>query len=159
MSGFVFQIQQAVDCVIISLLNKVIIQTLKSQESPFIVEECGEMSGVFTSILTELADAMNFTIDLVYKEDAYGSYDQETNAWSGVMGRMIKHEADIGVAEFTMTGQRLDWVDFTLPLMLSRNRLYMRQPDGSAIQWSAYFRVNALQIHLEIRCKMSEKFN
>lgn len=84
---------------------------------------------------------MNFTIEILEPVDAYGSWDKENETWNGVIGQLISGEIDIGVAEFTVTTRRLEAVDFTLPFLLSRNRLYMMEPSGASIQWSAYFKV------------------
>lgn len=84
---------------------------------------------------------MNFTIEILEPVDAYGSWDKENETWNGVIGQLISGEIDIGVAEFTVTTRRLEAVDFTLPFLLSRNRLYMMEPSGASVQWSAYFKV------------------
>lgn len=84
---------------------------------------------------------MNFTITEIVKDSRFGSFGSSPKSWSGVVGQLVEQKADLGVGEFTITKNRLDVVDFTLPLVLSRNRLYIREPDGSTVQWSAYFEV------------------
>ena len=74
----------------------------------------------------------------------YGDLNKDDNTWTGVVGEVASDRADFGVAEFSMTNHRLDVVDFTLPLILSRNRIYFKKPDGTYIQWSAYFKVHFL---------------
>lgn len=100
------------------------------------------MSGFFAKILEELSDTLNFSLR-TFSEDINGSFDYRTNQWTGVIGRLTRNEVDLGIAEFSMTGRRLDAVDFTYPVMLSQNNIYMRQPDSYlALQWSGYFRVS-----------------
>ena len=89
----------------------------------------------------ELHRVMNFTISETIMEPLFGSFDEQTKQWSGVIGLLVDGKADIGVAEFTITNPRLDVVDFTLPLILSRSLLYIKQLDGSTVQWSGYFKV------------------
>ena len=113
-----------------------------AQGSPFITSPSGRMKGAFIYILNELAYAMNFTYDHTYKEEAYGVWNRTTRSWTGVIGRLARREADLGVGEFTMTDHRLNVVDFTLPIIHSRNLVYMRPPDHSAVHWSAYYRVS-----------------
>lgn len=108
------------------------------------MEHEGQMSGFFAKILKELSDTLNFSAPTTYSEDIYGSFDEKTNSWTGVIGRLMRNEVDLGIAEFSMTGRRLDAVDFTYPVMLSQNNIYMRQPDSSALQWSGYFRVRLI---------------
>lgn len=95
--------------------------------------------------MQELSKAMNFSYTVIHKELNYGILDSYNKSWSGVIGRIVDGEADIGVAELTMTVQRMAVVDFTLPLILSRNRLYMQPPGGSVVHWSAYSRVCVLR--------------
>lgn len=118
--------------------------TSHHQESPFIAAQQGPLTGLFAKILEELSLSLNFSMTIAYKEESYGNYNETTGQWTGVIGRLHRRDVDLGVAEFTMTEQRLDTVDFTLPIMLSRNHLYMRQPEGSVLQWSAYFRVRCI---------------
>ena len=84
---------------------------------------------------------MNFKIEVASSVLIYGSWNEDKGIWTGVIGELISNRADIGVAEFSMTTSRLDIVDFTFPLILSRNRIFFKKPDGSFIHWSAYFKV------------------
>lgn len=84
---------------------------------------------------------MNFKIQVASSVLIYGSWNEDKGIWTGVIGELISDRADIGVAEFSMTTSRLDIVDFTFPLILSRNRIFFKKPDGSSVHWSAYFKV------------------
>lgn len=84
---------------------------------------------------------MNFKIEVTSSMLIYGDLNKDDNTWTGVVGEVASDRADFGVAEFSMTNHRLDVVDFTLPLILSRNRIYFKKPDGAYVQWSAYFKV------------------
>lgn len=98
-------------------------------------------SDFFKNILEEMSLLLNFTMKEAHQDEFYGTYDEVSGKWSGVIGRLTAGEADLGMGEFTMTRERLDVIDFTQPIMQSRNFLYLRKPDGSVLQWSAYFRV------------------
>nr|XP_050851506.1 glutamate receptor 3-like isoform X2 [Vespula vulgaris] len=110
------------------------------KDSPFIGLKNNKLNMLLGEIVMELSKMINFTIEILEPVDAYGSWNKENETWSGVIGQLISGEADIGVAEFTVTTRRLEAVDFTLPFILSRNRLYMKEPSGASIQWSAYFK-------------------
>lgn len=71
---------------------------------------------------------------------SYGRLDGK-NKWSGLMRKLWKKEADLGVAALTITNQRLDVVDFTLPLITAKTKLIFRRQDGSEVKWFAYFQV------------------
>ncbi|KAL2712484.1 hypothetical protein V1478_018007 [Vespula squamosa] len=110
------------------------------KDSPFIGMKNNKLNMLLGEIVTELTKMINFTLEILEPVDAYGSWNKDNETWSGVIGQLISGEADIGVAEFTVTTGRLQAVDFTLPFILSRNRLYMKEPSGASIQWSAYFK-------------------
>ena len=89
----------------------------------------------------ELHRVMNFTISKTIYEPSFGSLDEQSKRWSGVVGLLADGKADIGVSDFTISNHRLDVVDFTWPLVLSKSRLFIKEPDGSTVQWSGYFEV------------------
>ncbi|KAJ8679000.1 hypothetical protein QAD02_014787 [Eretmocerus hayati] len=125
------------------------IATIK--ESTFITGQKGLLDGFFAGILEELKKTLNFSTLTVCEEDYFGSYNASSGQWSGAIGRLVRGEADLGVAEFTMTEERVEVVDFTQPILQSRSYLYMRQPDGSALQWSAYFRVFTVRVWIAMK--------
>ena len=84
---------------------------------------------------------MNFTISKIIYKPSFGNLDVRTKQWSGVVGLLADGQADIGVSDFTISNRRLDVVDFTLPLVISKCRLFIKQPGGSTVQWSGYFKV------------------
>ncbi|KAI4504222.1 hypothetical protein M0802_000693 [Mischocyttarus mexicanus] len=116
------------------------------KDSSFIGTNNNKLTKLLGEIVMELSKTINFTIDVLEPVDAYGSWIKENETWNGVIGQLISGEIDLGVAEFTVTTKRLEVVDFTLPFLLSRDRLYMKENDGSAIHWSAYFKTFSLGI-------------
>lgn len=50
---------------------------------------------------------------------AWGSL-AHNGSWNGMMGMIVRGEAEIAVAEFTMTALRAEAVDFTVPLINTR---------------------------------------
>ncbi|XP_066598107.1 glutamate receptor ionotropic, delta-2-like [Prorops nasuta] len=107
--------------------------------SPFSTVKDGKLFDLFGEVLGELSRGMNFKMEIMPSVEGYGSYNKEMGKWTGVIGELVSGQADVGVAEFTMTTSRLDVVDFTLPLLLSKNRLYIRGHSNASVQWSAYF--------------------
>lgn len=58
----------------------------------------------------------NYTIKLV-EDGQYGSYNKETGEWSGMIGELQSQKADLVVADITITYEREQGVDFTMPFM------------------------------------------
>lgn len=92
-------------------------------------------------MLQELSRAMNFTISLLIKDPFFGSYEPQKSKWNGVIGKIVQSEIDMGAAEFSMTHERTDVVDFTIPIVIGDCRLYVRKLNDAQLQWNAYFGV------------------
>lgn len=101
----------------------------------------GTFSGFFGLLLIELSKVMNFTVKVLDPVDVFGGWSEQKKRWTGAIGQLVYAKADIGVSAFTITTRRLNVIDFTMPLIRSRNRLYFKQPKNSYVHWSLYLRV------------------
>ncbi|KAI4485059.1 hypothetical protein M0802_012817 [Mischocyttarus mexicanus] len=115
------------------VMNAVIVR-----DSTFLHVVGDELDGIFGRIFTELCATLNFTLKVVSKVDDYGVYDAEKDTWSGAIGEIRSGRADISISDFSMTSTRLNVVDFSFPLFISRNCLYFQEPHIFAVKWSTY---------------------
>lgn len=92
-------------------------------------------------MLRELSESLNFTIPDVIWGDSYGAWNSETSSWTGVIGKLEQNQADMGVSEFRMTNERLNAIDYTVPIAVGGAQLYSRKLDSARLQWNAYFKV------------------
>jgi ABC-type amino acid transport substrate-binding protein len=106
------------------------------------------ISGFLGLLLIELSREMNFTIKMLQPMKSYGNWNRQENTWTGVISQLMADKADIGASEFSLMSDRLNVVDFTLPLIHSRSRLYFRQPDSADLHWSGYFQVRIIFLNL-----------
>ncbi|XP_046751999.1 glutamate receptor ionotropic, kainate 2-like [Diprion similis] len=112
-------------------------------DPPMITFGNNSIGGLFGGMLMELSKVANFTVEFVEpREMSYGSWNDEEKRWTGMMELLTNGKAGIAAADFTITRPRLESVDFSLPLLSTRNKLYIRKPDGG-IQWSAYWQAFA----------------
>ncbi|XP_058793817.1 glutamate receptor ionotropic, kainate 2-like [Phymastichus coffea] len=109
-----------------------------------------KMTGYFETILAELQNFMNFKVVRAHESDASGHLDSGTGKWSGLVGLLTEGQVDLVVAPITLSKLRLRYIDFTIPLILSANRIYVKQPAGAMVQWSAYFRAYTVASWLSI---------
>ena len=112
------------------------------QSSMLVTVEGNEVKGFFGQVLKELEKALNFTIAIVAEEYAYGSFNITMQRWSGAMRLVASGAVDIGISDFSMTNTRLDYVDFTIPLLTTRVNLYIKEPGYFAVKWFAYYKVH-----------------
>nr|CAD7596888.1 unnamed protein product [Timema genevievae] len=73
----------------------------------------------------------------VPEDRAYGSVDRN-GTWNGMVGMLVRGEVDLVVGTLTMTSQRLDAVRFSVPLVSSTFRLFIRQPENYSLRWGNF---------------------
>ncbi|KAJ8678999.1 hypothetical protein QAD02_014786 [Eretmocerus hayati] len=111
------------------------------KKSPFISSEINGSDGFFNMILKELQNYLHFNYKILYHEDFFGTFDEKSKQWTGAIGRVARNEVDFGIAEFTMTKERLKVAKFTHPILLTPIYLYLREPKISPLKFSQYFEV------------------
>ncbi|KAL2713243.1 hypothetical protein V1478_016941 [Vespula squamosa] len=110
------------------------------KNTPFVtVKKDGELDGLFGKILEELSVTLNFSFNIVSEMEEHGRWNSKKETWSGGIGELYGGRADIALAAFSMNDDRLNAVDFTLPIFISKNYLFIREPEILAIKWSSYF--------------------
>ncbi|XP_014219327.1 glutamate receptor ionotropic, kainate 5-like [Copidosoma floridanum] len=105
----------------------------------------------YSSVLNELSKSLNFTLNFTCTEKFGGTYNKSENKWTGAIGRLERGEVELGASEFTMTENRLGVIDFSFPIMISRSKIYVQQPDGSAMNLYSYFKVYHINVWLSIK--------
>lgn len=96
---------------------------------------------MFTQMMKELANYMNFTLNFMYSNTYYGSWNKTNNKWSGVFGRLQSREIDVAISENTITKERTLDFDFACPLVLTRTRIFIKIPGSTSVQWNVYLKV------------------
>jgi len=99
------------------------------------------VGNMYTKMLEELKSTLNFTLKIVSQKNEYGVWNRRTRTWSGAMAEIVSGNADFAMADISMTSFRMQYVDFTLPLIISKTCLYIREPEVCGVQWLGYFQV------------------
>jgi ABC-type amino acid transport substrate-binding protein len=53
----------------------------------------------------------------IVKDNSFGAKPDNDQPWNGMIGELVRHEADLAVAPLTITSQREGVVDFSKPWM------------------------------------------
>lgn len=69
----------------------------------------------------------NYTIRLT-PDGRYGSYNKQTKEWDGMLKELLDQKADLAVADLTITYEREQAVDFTMPFMNLGISILYRKP-------------------------------
>ncbi|XP_063292608.1 glutamate receptor U1-like [Pelobates fuscus] len=96
-------------------------------EQPFAMTSSSEMEGFCVDLLSELSQSLgfNYTINVV-KDGRYGARDQDGN-WNGMVGEIIRKEADLVVAPLTITSAREKEISFTKPFLQTGISILLRK--------------------------------
>ncbi|MPC76685.1 Glutamate receptor ionotropic, kainate 1 [Portunus trituberculatus] len=74
--------------------------------------------GFCIDIIKEISRQHGFNYSIEISPDgAYGSKNPITQEWNGIVRELIDHRADLGIVDFTITYEREEAVDFTMPFM------------------------------------------
>ena len=74
--------------------------------------------GYSVDLVEEISKILHFNYTIKLVEDGkYGSFDKETGKWNGMIGELQAQKADLVVADITITYEREQGVDFTMPFM------------------------------------------
>lgn len=101
------------------------------EHAPYVMREDprnpDEYSGFVKELLDAIADKAKFTYNFnLTKDHTFGS--QTINGWSGVIGDVVKKNADIGAGAITVTPARESVVDFSKPFMTDSVNLLVYKP-------------------------------
>ena len=84
--------------------------------------------GYCVDLTKRLSEMLNFTYELsLVKDNKFGSRDASGN-WNGMVGELVRHEADIAVAPLTITSQRERAIEFSMPFMNMGISIMIKKP-------------------------------
>ncbi|KAM8829647.1 putative glutamate receptor isoform 1-T1 [Synchiropus picturatus] len=88
-------------------------------EDPYFMENHGEFEGYCVDLTEELSKMLGFKYEMRLVPDGrYGALDSQ-GRWNGMMGEVLRGNADLAVAPLTLTATREMAVDMTTPFMLT----------------------------------------
>ncbi|KAG1652211.1 Glutamate receptor ionotropic, kainate 2 [Nymphon striatum] len=108
-----------------SLKNKTLrVTTLLNEPYTMLKESWHELKGndryegYCLDLLDEVSKKLKFKYEIhVNPDQTPGRKNEETNVWNGMIGELINGTADLAIADLTITYEREEAVDFTMPFM------------------------------------------
>ncbi|XP_076302243.1 glutamate receptor ionotropic, kainate 2-like, partial [Lasioglossum baleicum] len=86
--------------------------------------------GFCIDLIEEIAKLLNFKYEFELVPDGnYGTYNQETKQWNGLIRRLLDRDADLAICDLTITYERESAVDFTMPFMNLGISILSRKPE------------------------------
>ncbi|KAJ8921823.1 hypothetical protein NQ315_008455 [Exocentrus adspersus] len=85
--------------------------------------------GFGIDLIQKLSEMEGFNYTFILREDKQnGAKDSVTQRWSGMIGDLLEHRADLAITDFTITSEREEAVDFTVPFMNLGISILFRKP-------------------------------
>ncbi|KAL3235855.1 hypothetical protein MRX96_022364 [Rhipicephalus microplus] len=104
-------------------------------------DEEDNLEGYCKDLIAKLMRAMGreYSIHLV-KDNKYGTRDKSAQSgWNGMIGEILRKEADIAVAPLTITAERSRAVYFSEPFMKSGLAVLARRPEAESLSVFSLF--------------------
>ncbi|XP_068172471.1 glutamate receptor U1 [Antennarius striatus] len=97
------------------------------QQSPYTMSKGKELEGFCMDLLSELAKKLgfNYKVQLV-RDGSYGRQDESGN-WNGMIGEVVRSEADLAIAPLTLTASREKVVAMSKPFMQTGISILLRK--------------------------------
>lgn len=113
------------------------LKVVSRQAVPFVVKTVTDNITKFTGfcfdILDELAIRHHFRYQVSEPPDMLYGSENDDGTWNGMVGMVMRKEAELGVAPFTITSERNKVVDFTKPFMEEGIGILLKKPSENKI--------------------------
>ncbi|XP_073988845.1 kainate-type ionotropic glutamate receptor subunit 1D isoform X1 [Rhodnius prolixus] len=88
-----------------------------------------QYEGYNVDLIYEISRILHFNYQIVLVPDGrYGSFNKETREWDGMIRELLDQRADLAIADLTITYEREQAVDFTMPFMHLGISILYRKP-------------------------------
>ncbi|XP_076034612.1 glutamate receptor ionotropic, kainate 2-like isoform X3 [Oratosquilla oratoria] len=128
--------QEVQQGIVESLQNKtLIISTILADPYTMLRETSERMTGndryegFCVDLIHEIALVLGFNYTLKLASDGkHGKYHENTDKWDGMIGELLDQKADLAIGDLTITYEREQVVDFTMPWMNLGISILYRKP-------------------------------
>ncbi|XP_037535314.1 glutamate receptor U1 [Nematolebias whitei] len=101
------------------------ITTIKQE--PYTMTKGSQLEGFCMDLLSEVAKKLSFKYKVqLVKDGSYGRQDENGN-WNGMIGEVVRKEADLAIAPLTLTAAREKAVGMTKPFMQTGISILLRK--------------------------------
>ncbi|XP_074650372.1 glutamate receptor-like [Tubulanus polymorphus] len=96
-------------------------------------------NGYCLDLTRKVCESIGFDfIVKVVNDGLYGAHNKKNNTWNGMIGELVRGEADMAVAPLTITSDREKVVDFSKPFMSLGISIMIKKPEESATNFLSF---------------------
>ncbi|XP_015250085.1 PREDICTED: glutamate receptor U1-like isoform X1 [Cyprinodon variegatus] len=101
----------------IHLADSKVLRITTIKDEPYTMSKGSQFEGYCIDLISELSKKLGFDYEIhLVKDNRYGAMDS-SGKWNGMIGEIIKGDADLAVAPLTVTAVRERFVDMTTPFI------------------------------------------
>ncbi|XP_066937320.1 uncharacterized protein [Macrobrachium rosenbergii] len=100
-----------------------------------ILNERNEVSGSMGSLLKALSQSLNFSYKIVRPEDGFWGSINDDGSWTGMVGMVHRHEADMALGPHDITLIRTTAIDYTSPIFTDARQFILAQNRAEVDSW------------------------
>ncbi|KAJ8912942.1 hypothetical protein NQ315_017273 [Exocentrus adspersus] len=130
-------------------LQKILVKVSSRLGEPYLMvkkaEEGEELygneryEGYSMDLIKEVAKLIGFKFEFFITSDGkYGNFDETKKKWTGLVGDLLEGRAHLAVCDLTITHQRREVVDFSMPFMTLGISILYRKEDKKEINMFAF---------------------
>ncbi|KAL9893324.1 glutamate receptor ionotropic, kainate 2-like isoform 1-T1 [Glossina fuscipes fuscipes] len=120
--------------VLIAVPNKPYASLVESHKK---LDGNSQYEGYGIDLIKELADKLGFNFTFINGGNDYGSFNKTTNVTTGMLKEMVEGRADLAVTDLTITSEREEVIDFSIPFMnLGIGILYLKPQKSNPTTFS-----------------------
>ncbi|ESO10626.1 hypothetical protein HELRODRAFT_167133 [Helobdella robusta] len=104
----------------------------RHKEPPYCSEKDGNLEGFIPDLMKAIEEKTQMSFHLSKVEDGKFGSKNDRDAWDGMIGKVISSDASIAAGPITVTDERKEAVDFTVPFMsVDLSLIMLKQEDGA----------------------------
>lgn len=96
------------------------------------------IGGFFGQIWNILQNLIEFETKYLVPKDKGWGVPLKNGEWNGMLGQLSRSEADFAISDFSMMVSRMDIVQFSTPLKLTRLGFFIRKSNSDEILWTGF---------------------
>ncbi|XP_046461477.1 glutamate receptor ionotropic, delta-2-like [Daphnia pulex] len=101
---------------------------------PIVLNSSGHIvghSGLLSNQLLYLSAKLNFTFDIFASRENTNGVKQKNGTWNGIIGHILRGEADLGLVPFAITLERYEAIEFSGRIGGDGSGILVKYPDPS----------------------------
>lgn len=112
-----------------------------------------QFEGFGVEIIQKLSEMLGFNYTFKLQQDrAYGSYHKENKSWDGMILEIREDRADLAITDLTITSERENGADFTMPFMNLGISILFQKPQKEPPSLFSFLKPFSKEVWLCLGC-------